>query len=139
VGLQLTIPLFSGLSYFSERNAMAAREAQAQSQEEQVRLQFAFREAKALKELSAAHAVIDASRTAFGLARESVKEAQKNFRLATIDYLQFLTVQQNFLNAEIAKNQAEYSYVQALSNYMVAAGHPLTKLVDALQGAGGSP
>lgn len=132
VGLQLTIPLFSGLSSVYERRSLNSQIQQLESEQSHVQDRIAADEEKAERALVAAESVIQATQTTLGFARDSVKEAQKNYKLATIDYLQFLSVQQSQLDAELAHDQAEFEYISSLAKYMAASGHPLKDLVQAL-------
>src|SRR3989344_379597 len=129
LGLQLNIPLFSGLSSVSERRAAAARERQLVAQDAILKNKVALDEVRAMKDLEAAIAIIETSSAALGFARQSIKEAEKNYRFATIDYLQFLAVQQSYLYSELSHDQAEFTYIQAIARYFVASGHALNGLI----------
>ena len=133
MALQLSIPLFSGLSSVSERHSLAAQSEQLRMEETRLKNQTALDEVRAAKDLEAAEAVIEAASEALGYARNSVKEAQRGYRLATIDYLQFLTVQTSLLDAELGHSQALFNYVNSSAKYLVASGHSLEGLIQVLE------
>jgi|GEM_PF-497235 len=66
------------------------------------------------------------------LAEESLQEAIRQYRLATIDFLQFLTIQQTALSTKSQVEQLKYASIAAYANYFVAMGQPLNQLVDLL-------
>ena len=72
---------------------------------------------------------------AFKLALDSYKEARRNYTLATIDFVQFLSVQQAYAQAEQALNTYRYNYIAALGNYYAASGQNMQQLVDLLEKA----
>lgn len=122
LGLQLSIPLFSGLSSFSDSKVQAAKMKEAE-----IELADAF-EAQSLTEVQAkenyetSKTVLRASREAFEIANESLKEAKKSYSFSTIDQAQFLSIHQNFLDARIAYDQSKYDVWISLSKYFDALG-----------------
>jgi len=132
-GLELKVPLFSGLSSVAEGNAYASSVKQIEIQESQIKDNAAYSETKAMHDLEAAESVIATSENALDLANQSVREAQRNYRLSTIDYLVFLTVQQSLLDALVSYQTAELTYITSIANYMVATGHPVNELVKVLE------
>lgn len=123
IGLQLQIPIFSGLSSFADRKVSAAKKEEAS-----LGLEEATRVAKlnaivSTQELDNARAIYISSIDAFDLAKKSLEEAKKNYRYSTIDYAQYLSIQQNFLDARIALDQAKVAIWLVLNKHMSAMGH----------------
>lgn len=132
IGLELTVPIFSGLAYIYDRRSLESQLAQLQFRETKLKDQFAIDQVKSLEDLTSAQGVIQSSKAALELANESVKEAQRNYKVATIDYLQLLTTQQDLINAELAYDQAKFDYIVLLTKYFTASGYKATVLVDSL-------
>lgn len=132
-GLQLTIPLFSGLSSIYKRQDFASRASQLELQRNNVENNFSYAQVKSLKTVEVSYASLLPSIEAYRLASASLTEALRTFRLGTVDYLQYLTVQQAYYQAVTALNQAKYSYISSLVKYFVATGLPLNQLADDLQ------
>jgi outer membrane protein len=132
LGFTVNVPLFSGLSYFFEKGSLQSQELQLKYQEQQLRNQFSSDQVKTLQDLRSAESVIQSSETAFNLAQQAVKEAKREYKLATIDYVQFLTTEQNLIDAEQALDQGRYDYLNLLSKYFSAYGFPPEVLVDSL-------
>ncbi len=134
--LTLNIPLFNGLSSIYERQSFNSQARQLALQEDQLRQNLSFAQVQAREALRVARRKIEISTKAQELARASLEEAKRNYRLATIDFLQFLQVQQAFAEAENALDQARFEYLQALAQSAKAMGIALPSLVKLLNGAG---
>lgn len=133
-GITLSVPIFSGLSYWSERRALGAKEAQSSFEEIRVRQEMALSQVKARENLDTADSVIKSSKVAWELAEEALKEARKNYRVANIDYLQLLSTEQKLIDSELAFDQAKYDFITALTKYFTSNGFSPGILVDALGG-----
>lgn len=131
-GLQLQIPLFSGLSSVFQRGALASQTAQIEIAQSKLLDQLAFNQVQGEGNLDTAVLVLKSSKQAAEYARASLVEAQKDFRLQTINFLQLLTSEQSFLNAELSYAQARYGYVDTVAKYFVASGIPISLLVEIL-------
>ena len=132
VGLQLTIPIFSGFSSSYEQRALASQDYQLESSARGETQTLQLAQLTARKTLESSDASLASAEEASNLARESVAEAKRNYRLATIDFLVFLTVQTSQLTADQSFFQTEYNTILAMANYFVASGQSLSKLVDLL-------
>ncbi len=132
VGLQLTIPIFSGFSSSYEQKALASQDYQLEYQAHGETDTLELAQLTARKTLESSQASLSSAEEASNLARESVAEAKRNYRLATIDFLVFLTVQTSQLTADQSFFQTEYNTIQAMTGYFIASGQPLTKLIDLL-------
>ncbi len=132
IGLELNIPLFSGLSSIYERNALSAAVAEKETVRERVRNELVTNQISAQKHLELAEQSAKSSQEAFELANASLNEAKRSFNYATIDFMQFLTVQQAYFEAESSLNQAKFDYIDAAANYYLATGLPIGDLVRKL-------
>lgn len=133
IGLKLDVPLFSGLGYFFEKGGLESQELQLKYQEQRIRNQFSSDRVKTMQDLKSAEAVIDSSKAALDLADQSVKEAKRQYKLSAIDYVQFLTTEQNLIDAEQALDQARYDYLNLLTKFFNAFGYPPEALIDSLE------
>lgn len=133
IGLQLTIPLFSGMSSIYQNKALLSTQMQLQLDRSYVEDQVNLQQINNKKNLETAFDSIKIGEIALQLAKESLKEAQRNYRLATIDYLQYLSVQQQHVVAEQSLNSYKYNYITAMGNYYAAAGQEMSRLVDLIE------
>ncbi len=122
VGLQLQIPIFSGLSSFSDRKLSAAKMAEATLNLNDAIQSEQLNSIVSLQEFENAKTIYQSTKVAYDLAKESLEEAKKNYRYSTIDYAQYLSIQQNFLDALIALDQAKVSIWIMLNKHMIALG-----------------
>ena len=60
-------------------------------------------------------------------------EARRSYNLGSIDFLQYMQVQQAEFEAISSLNQLKFGAIVAYANYFVASGQPLATLVNALQ------
>ena len=135
IGLQLTIPLFSGLSTIYQERSLDSQKAQLIFDKQSVQDQVSYQQVTNRKNLETALENIVTGTEAFKLALDSYKEARRNYTLATIDFVQFLSVQQAYAQAEQALNTYRYNYIAALGNYYAASGQNMQQLVDLLEKA----
>ena len=91
------------------------------------------------KNMNTAQTSLETSRIAAGFGRESLVEAEKQYRLNTINYTQYQTSLQAYLTSETGYYQAKYNYIVAVGQYFVAVGIPLGKLVDELETLSNKP
>ena len=133
IGLNLTIPIFTGLSSFHQKAILASQEAELQFQQQGLFDQLSFNQVQVEKNLDAAQAVLVSTQQASEFATQSLKEAQKDYKLQRISSLQFQTSQSDFLTAKTAYNQAVFDNITALANYFVSTGIPLSELVTLLE------
>ncbi len=133
--LQLTIPLFSGFQSIYERRSLASQDRQLEYAGRDLENSLALSQVQSLKTLQSAGASLESAEEAASLADQSMAEARRNYRLATIDFLQFLTVEKSTLEADKSLNKIKQDNIEAFANYFVATGQPLNVLVEIL-GAG---
>lgn len=136
VQLQLNIPLFSGFSSQYERQQLISQETQLYHSKHDLEDSLSLNQVTSLRNLQTAEASLDSAATAASLAEQSQNEAHRNYKLATIDFLQFLTVEQAALQAKTALDQLKYQSIIAYANYFMASGQSLSVLVDILSDEG---
>ncbi len=132
-GLQLTIPLFSGLSTIYQNRSLLSQRLQLEFDKKNVENQVAYQQITSRKNLETAKDSISTGIDALKLAEASSNEARRNYRNATIDFVQLLTVEQSFVQAEQTLNSSRYNYITALANYYAASGQDMAKLVALLE------
>jgi outer membrane protein len=131
--LLLTVPIFEGFQSINQRRSIAAQDTQLNFQGRDLENTLALNQVQNLKTVQSTGASLLSAQEAASLADQSLAEAKRNYRLATIDFLQFLTVQQSTLQADQSLNQIKYNNLVAMANYFVAIGQPLSILIDQLQ------
>jgi outer membrane protein len=132
IGLQLNIPLFSGLSSIFQRHVLARQAGELEYQYHYLLDTLSSNQVQAERNLDTAATVLQSSQSAAEFSAASLREAQRDFRLQTISYLQLLTSQQSYLQAESSYVQAKYSYIDSVAKYFVATGIPISGLVTVL-------
>lgn len=129
LGLQLSIPIFSGLSSIEEKRSYASRKIEIELEEENLRNQLALQQTQSSKNILLAWETIASATQAFSFAHESLKVAKKDYQFATIDFLKYLTIQQAYLEAKSSLFQAEYQYMASLVAHFIASGISLDRLI----------
>lgn len=132
VGLQLSIPLFSGLSSFSEKRSLDSKQAQLEIEQTRLFNELSLAQVTAVKELETNQQNVTSSLLAINLSASAVEEAKKNYRLGTIDYFQFLTTQQFDLDALLSLDQAHYDLLVSWIKVVETSGHSLEEFVNQL-------
>jgi outer membrane protein len=133
VGLQLTIPLFSGFSSVYEQRKISSQDYQLEFQSRNLLNDLQFKQIQARKTLESADANLASAEEASKLANDSINEARRNFRLATIDFIVYLNVQNSSLTADSQLYQIKFDNISAVANYFVASGQSISTLVDMLE------
>lgn len=132
-GIQLTIPVFSGLSTVYERHMYASQEKQATINKIGTYDQSALGQVQTMHNLDIAEDTVKTSALAYKLAQDSMKEATRTMRLGTISLLQYQTSQQALLSSEVLLDQSKYTFISDLSQYVIAMGYPYQELVKRLE------
>ena len=132
VSAQLVIPIFSGFSSVDEQRSLASQRRQLDLGEHDLQNTIALNQVTSLKALETTEASLLSAEAAADLANQSLNEATRNYRLATIDFMQFLTVEQADVQAYSSLDNIKYANLVAFVNYFVARGQPLGKLIDIL-------
>jgi outer membrane protein TolC len=133
LSLQLNIPIFAGLSSFRQRASLASQERQLELDETHAADAASVSQIQTEHDFAVAVAGLESSRQAALFGRESLQEAQRSYKLQTINYLQYQSSQQAFLDSQVGYYQAKYNYIVALSKYFNAMGVPSALLVAKLE------
>jgi outer membrane protein TolC len=129
-GVTLSVPIFSGLSYFHERREYEAQLMQAKFEEDKVIQSIRLAQIQASENLKTAEGVIDSLRSTVDLANQALEEARRNYRVSTIDYLQLLQTENSVLDTSLLLDQGQYDLVVALISYVKAFGFSADQLVE---------
>ncbi len=132
IGLFLTVPIFNGLASVNERHALASQTAQLEYTQTKLLDTLSNNQILAERNLDTLSNVLKGSQEAAKLAGESLKEALREYKIQTINYLQLLTSETNDLTAQVSAIQASGNYINALTNFCQSSGIPLDRLVDLL-------
>jgi outer membrane protein len=130
--VQLVIPIFSGLSSVYQRQALDSQQIQLEYNVANIENQTTLNQVTSRASLEAAQASIVSGEEALKLATASLNEANRLYRIANIDLLQFLTVQQAYVQAQQTLDATKFNYIAALGNYYVSSGQSLGGLLDLL-------
>lgn len=131
----LTIPLFSGLSSVYQRRAIVSQRAQLELEKNHLQNQTDLLQITSRKSLETAMQTIISGDEALILAQASFDQAKKNYQFATIDFLQYLSVQKDFVLAEQSSSAYKYNYIAALADYYTAHGQDMNSLVEVMEEA----
>lgn len=130
--LVLNIPLFSGLSSLTERNAIIAQEFQLEAQERNISNGISLQQIKSRNELQLAEVSLESAKEAARLAKESLAEARREYRIGRIDFLQFFQVESANYEATTSLLQLKYDVIGAYVDYFTSSGQSLATLIDLL-------
>ncbi|MGE4231904.1 MAG: TolC family protein [Bacteriovoracia bacterium] len=129
-GVELSIPLFSGLSSVFERQKLASQTAQLELEEAKLRNELALKQVQATQELDSTIMVIKATSRAIESAKKSLAVAKKSYSKGTATYVQLVDAQRNLSRAELALEQAQFDRIIKTSEYFTVNGWPLLELVQ---------
>jgi len=133
ISLQLSIPLFSGFSSHFTQKRFLSEKSQLQYYKRDLEKSLALNQIQSEKNIEATEASLKSALSALSLAEKSQVEALKNYKLATIDLLQYLKVEQSLLqaqkNIEILKHQS----IMHLVDYFYHSGFSIDELVKKLE------
>ncbi len=132
-GVELSVPLFSGLSSFRERSMLSSQEAQLSIEERKLRDSFRLNRVQVSENLSSTHSMMDANRKALKQAEEALDVATRTYRLGTSTYVQVSEAQKNLTDAELAMDQARFNKVIQMAEYSVAFGWPLENFIAMIE------
>jgi outer membrane protein len=113
VGIQVTVPIFSGLQ-------RPARTAQQRLVIEQVRTQRALLEDQVEHQVTTYLEQVDEARARAQAQRLGVQQARRGFEIATVQYREGLSSALELTDAEGALRQSEFNYAEAVYDYLVA-------------------
>lgn len=113
VGVQVTVPLFNGFK-------RPARVAQRQYAIEQVRTQRELVEDQVENQVRTIVDQVEESRSRAQAQRLGVRQAQRGYEIATVQYREGLGSALELTDAEVALRQSEFNYAEAVYDYLVA-------------------
>lgn len=113
VGIQVTMPLFSGLQ-------RPARIGQRRAALRQVQTQLDLAIARAENEVRTLLAQVREAEQRAEAQRLAVGQAERGFEIVSATYREGLASQLEVTDAEVALRQSEYNYAQALYDFLVS-------------------
>jgi outer membrane protein len=113
VGVQVTMPIFAGMR-------RPARTAQQRLVIEQVRTQRALLEDQVEHQVSTYLDQVEEALARAQAQRFGVQQAQRGFRIATLQYREGISSALELTDAESALRQSEFNYAEAVYDYLVA-------------------
>jgi outer membrane protein len=113
VGVQVTMPLFSGMQ-------RPARVAQRQLAIRQVREQRALVEDQVEHQVRTFADQVAEARERAAAQRLGVRQAQRGYQIATVQYREGISSALELTDAEGALRQSEFNYAEAVYDYLVA-------------------
>jgi outer membrane protein TolC len=134
-GVELSIPLYTGLSVFSDFRAKQARTETALYQKEQAVNAVGLEQARTERSLGAAYDMDRLASEAESISQKVLAEARRNFSLSTIDYQQLLNVQRDALQAELMAITARFELANAAARWIAARSLGLAPFVEFLDQA----
>lgn len=133
VSLQLNVPLFAGLSSIYQNDSLTSQKRQLEMDYLKTTDTALIGQIQYNKELEVAQSQLESSAKAAMYGRESLAEAQKSFRLQTINYLQYQSSHQAYLDGESTFVNAKFKYIMAIAKYFQSLDVPLQNLVSKLE------
>lgn len=133
LGVNLTIPIFVGWMTHYQQQVLNSQRSQLQHSRTWIQDNAKLQQVTSRKRLETAAISIRQGKEALRLATASSEEARRMYRLSTIDFVQFLQVQKDYIQAEQALNSYKFNYLSALISYFAAAGQDLGRLVEYLE------
>lgn len=132
IGLQFSVPIFNGLSSISQSKSLRSQEKQLEYAETKAADTASVNQIQTDKDLRVAESSLQTSKDAANWGKESLKEAERQYRLQQINYLQYQTSIQAYLTSQNLYYQAKYNYIVAIAKYFEANGISLSYLVTEL-------
>jgi len=133
LGLQLNIPLFSGLSWMSDRRAFLAREAAAEKQLEITRNSLFRQLEQTDRNLKTAFEIHQTSTDAHLLSRTLLATARKDYSLYLLDYQQLLNIQRDALQAELNWIQSKFDHIIASAQWIRTRSLNLSQFIQRIE------
>jgi len=134
----VTIPIFQGFASKYDSAVYLSQEIQLEHTLHQLDNTISTNQVTNKTAVESAEASLISAVEADNLAQASLKEAIRQYKLATIDFLQFLTIEQSALTSKSSVEQLRYNSLVAYTNYFVSLGQPLKNWIEVLN-SGVSP
>jgi outer membrane protein TolC len=112
-GVRVTVPVFAGFQ-------RPARIAQREAVVEQVRVQQDRALDQVESQIRTLHEQATEARRRADSQRRAVEQAQRGYRIASVEYREGLGTRLNLTDAEVALRRAEFNYAQSVYDYLAA-------------------
>ena len=131
VGIQVSVPLFSGFQ-------RPARTAQIRATISSVQTQYALARDQAEAEVKSLLEQTDEARDRSAAQRLALRQAERGYEIARAQYREGIGSQLEITDAEVALRQSEFNYVEAVYDYLVSQARldQAMGMVPELQGNG---
>ncbi len=128
-GIQLDVPLFSGLSSFAERSRYASTLAQARVQESKQRDTSVRDRVQAEQNYEASRVLLEARRKVVDAAREAHRLGTSLYTNGAIPYTQFAEADRRVVEAEVAYNEIRRDHALNIASMYRAGNRSLRELI----------
>lgn len=132
-GLELSIPIFSGLSSIHLRRQLNSVAVQRELEEQGLRDTLGLEYVQAQYDLEMALAMVESSSEALTQSREALKEARSDYRYGRSAYQPLAENEKNLLSAEISYSEAQLSAARALLAIAKTSGASLREVLPLLK------
>lgn len=122
IGLELSIPLFSGLSSLAEARLGVAQESILEWDRRATRDTLASRQIRSRRAYQSAVGSLKSRSEAFDLANKAQKEGTRGYRDGRYDFLRYFRLEEHRLRAEQLLSAAKESVVRAALEQCLAYG-----------------
>jgi outer membrane protein TolC len=131
VGIQVSVPLFSGFQ-------RPARTAQIRATISSVQTQYALARDQAEAEVKSLLEQTDEARDRSSAQRLALRQAERGYEIARAQYREGIGSQLEITDAEVALRQSEFNYVEAVYDHLVSQARldQAMGMVPELQGNG---
>lgn len=128
IGLNLRIPLFSGLSSFSKRTVLAEKRVQAETDLRRAQLALRERVKVDIETMSREFERVKKTQAALGTAREAMTIALREYRSGLLSSTDVVNLQQSRYAAETQSLSSHISYLRQIMNLRRELGTDLSKV-----------
>ena len=124
-GVELSIPLFSGLSSVAKRRKLAANKARLTIDKKQLDKDVLMGKTQARKNYDSSIKMLAASQDSYRLSKLAYEEATQRFKLGTLKYAEFFDVEKEFIDSELTNQKAMQDHFLRILDYCAALGTDL--------------
>lgn len=128
-GLEITIPLFSGLSSLGESRASAARSRVLELRRQETLDAVVARQVRTREAYAGALKTLDSSEKAYALSEKAKGEGQRGYRDGRYDFLRYFRLEESRLRAELTLARAFEGVVRAHLDRAIELGHGAKELL----------
>ena len=128
IGLNLTIPLFSGFSSFAKRKVNTERRAQAEMDLRRAQLSLRERVKVDMETMAREFERVKKTQAALATAREAMNIALREYRSGLLSSTDVVNLQQSRFSAESQSISSHFSYLRQIMNLRRELGTDLAKI-----------